>query len=539
MNDAPLPCMHNEHVVIIGGGLAGLAAGCYARASGFRTTIVEHNLALGGVCTAWTRGPYTIDGCIHWLTGGPFDRLYDELEILPGVARHTIDNWLTYRDARVGVEVSITRDLNAVCGALLAIAPEDADEIRRLVDAAADFASMDPGVDRPPELATVGDSLARIWDLRHHLGAMSHFRKPVAVWAREHLKNRTLRTLFERLVPEDTPALFLLMVLGYLSRGYLSRPSGGTARFLEAVVETYRRLGGEALLHATVDEVLVASDRARGVRLADGTILDADIVISTASAPETVLRLLAGRYGAPELRHRMERWRLFEPIVLASFGVATDLAGTPPTLLIDGVAPFEVGGRTSDHLYVRIYNDDPSFAPPGHTVVQTMVPTDYAWWAKRGTRYGAEKDAVAETILARIGEHLPAVKGAVKLVDVATPLTYWNMARSWRGAYEGWTPSAEALFGHVKKTLTGLSRFYMAGQWVEPGGGVPTALMSGRQVVQLLCADLDHAFATPRANARIMDVRREEARARSIAAKETEGRSDRTPPPPTQPRTSP
>ncbi len=49
--------MSGPHVLIIGGGLAGLATGCYARASGFRTTLLEHNLALGGVCTAWPRGP--------------------------------------------------------------------------------------------------------------------------------------------------------------------------------------------------------------------------------------------------------------------------------------------------------------------------------------------------------------------------------------------------------------------------------------------------------------------------------------------------
>jgi phytoene dehydrogenase-like protein len=64
--------MSASRLLIVGGGLAGLSAGCYARTSGFDVTIVEHNLALGGVCTAWRRGPYLIDGCIHWLTGGPF-----------------------------------------------------------------------------------------------------------------------------------------------------------------------------------------------------------------------------------------------------------------------------------------------------------------------------------------------------------------------------------------------------------------------------------------------------------------------------------
>jgi hypothetical protein len=36
----------------------------------------------------------------------------------------------------------------------------------------------------------------------------------------------------------------------------------------------------------------------------------------------------------------------------------------------------------------------------------------------------------------------------------------------------------------------------MAGQWVEPGGGVPTAVMSGRQAVQLLCVDQVRPFVS-------------------------------------------
>ena len=72
------------------------------------------------------------------------------------------------------------------------------------------------------------------------------------------------------------------------------------------------------------------------------------------------------------------------------------------------------------------------------------------------------------------------------------------MARSWRGAYEGWLPTPDAFFGHVRKTLPGLGRFYMAGQWLEPGGGVPTAMLSGRQAVQLLCADYAQPFIFPR-----------------------------------------
>lgn len=145
---------------------------------------------------------------------------------------------------------------------------------------------------------------------------------------------------------------------------------------------------------------------------------------------------------------------------------------------------------------IRTYNDDPSLAPPGHTVVQLMLATDYAWWAKRGSNYNSEKDLLAARALARLERYLPGVRAQHEISDVATPLTFWNLARSWRGSYEGWIPSSDAAFGHVHKVLDGLAGFYLAGQWVEPGGGVPMALMSGRQVAQLVCANDERPFDT-------------------------------------------
>jgi len=39
----------------------------------------------------------------------------------------------------------------------------------------------------------------------------------------------------------------------------------------------------------------------------------------------------------------------------------------------------------------------------------------------------------------------------------------------------------------MSKTLPGLGNFYMAGQWVEPGGGTSPAVMSGRHLIQIIC----------------------------------------------------
>jgi phytoene dehydrogenase-like protein len=123
-----------------------------------------------------------------------------------------------------------------------------------------------------------------------------------------------------------------------------------------------------------------------------------------------------------------------------------------------------------------------------------MVSTQYDWWATRGTTYQLEKDRAAERIVAHIDRYLPGTKGNVEMTDVATPLTFWRSARAWRGAFEGWMPASNTL-KHVAKELAGLERFYMAGQWVEPGGGVPVATMSGRHVVEIMCRAMGRPFA--------------------------------------------
>jgi phytoene dehydrogenase-like protein len=48
----------------------------------------------------------------------------------------------------------------------------------------------------------------------------------------------------------------------------------------------------------------------------------------------------------------------------------------------------------------------------------------------------------------------------------------------------------------MKKTLPGLQDFYMIGQWVEPGGGVPTGALSARSIMQVICHNDKKPFVT-------------------------------------------
>lgn len=79
-----------EKIVIIGGGIAGLSAGIYARLAGFETEIYEKNALPGGECTGWNRKGYHIDNCIHWLTGTRQDtELYEVWEKAGALSKDT------------------------------------------------------------------------------------------------------------------------------------------------------------------------------------------------------------------------------------------------------------------------------------------------------------------------------------------------------------------------------------------------------------------------------------------------------------------
>ena len=75
-----------KSVIIVGAGIAGLSAGCYARMNGYRATIFEMHNIPGGLCTAWTRKGYTWDISMHLLTGsksGPLHQMWRELGAVP------------------------------------------------------------------------------------------------------------------------------------------------------------------------------------------------------------------------------------------------------------------------------------------------------------------------------------------------------------------------------------------------------------------------------------------------------------------------
>ena len=499
--------MSEESVIIIGAGLAGLSTGCYAQMNGYRSRIFEHHSVSGGVVASWKRDGYLIDGGIHFMMGykpaAGLHRLYRELGVADPSLYVDMTTYGRFFDESSGRGVEITPDLERLAADLKAAAPDDAHTIDDLIAGARAMQGHDLstlGMGKPPELMGFLDQLAEMWQARGLWKALTgRYARPVASYVGT-MTDPWLRSLVERLFMPEVPVWFVLMLLGALADGQLGLLAGGSLEFAGGIVRRYEELGGEITTNATVEKILVEDDRAVGVRRTDGSVHHADVIVSAADGHSTIFDMLGGRYLDERIVSRYSNWRLCQPLTMVSFGVRREFPGEPPFGVVMLEHPFTAAGQTIGDIFIRIFNYSPRFAPPGKSVVQVEFESQWEnWHALRNEgadRYEAEKERVAQEVLERLERHYPGIAAQVEVTDVVTPYTTWRYTRNRRGAWGGWLPTPEAINTRLKRTLPGLQSFYMAGQWVMPGGGVAPCLYSGRHVAQLLCRRDRRSFVT-------------------------------------------
>jgi phytoene dehydrogenase-like protein len=138
------------------------------------------------------------------------------------------------------------------------------------------------------------------------------------------------------------------------------------------------------------------------------------------------------------------------------------------------------------------YDEHTNAAPPGKSLLITQIITrDYDYWinlrASDRTEYSEQKKVVADTVISILEKKLGSLPKRIEMVDVTTPATYSRYTSNWKGSIQGWDQENLLQGNPFKKQLDNLNNFYLTGQWVEPGGGVPTSYKSGRDIAQIIC----------------------------------------------------
>ncbi|MGC4122937.1 MAG: NAD(P)/FAD-dependent oxidoreductase [Myxococcales bacterium] len=495
--------MGGNEVIVIGAGMAGLSAGCYAQMNGYRSQLFESHVLPGGLCTAWKRSGYVFDTSIHMLmssASGMFHPMWEDLGVVQG--RKFVDRDVVMRIETMGKTVDVYADLGRLELELLAVSPGDAALVRELIRMARQFVGFELDLEKPKELRGTLDWLKHLRAMIPPLGVLRRASWTVDGFASQ-FKDPCLAQVVRLLIDNpgwpmpEAPLITALVVLATYHAKNAGVPLGGSISVAQTVARRYRSLGGTLHFNSKVERILVEGDRAVGVRLANGREHRADAVVSAADGRTTIFGMLGGRYASPELRRVYAEWKVYPPLVQVMLGVARDLSGEPGHLLFDLPRPILIAGQSRAKLDVHHYCHDPSMAPPGKSVVQVWYTSNHDYWStlhQDEQAYAAEKRRVAEQTIAELERRWPGFAKQVEVVDVATPVTFERYTGNWQGSPDGWCMTAKNMGAELPRRLQGLGRFYMAGQWTLPFAGVPGAAMSGRHAVQLLCHDDRRGF---------------------------------------------
>lgn len=482
-----------KKVVIIGGGVAGMSAGIYACKNGFDVKIIEMHDKPGGQLTAWERKGYRFDYCLHWLVGtnhGVYNDIWKELAVIDyktEIINHF--HYVRMVDEAEGV-FDIYNDLDEWELYLKEFAPGDAVAIAKLCNMMRKSDNLDQFEDAPG-MRSLFDYFQSFVRMGSFIPVVMRYGKKTIKELFEDLgfKDRKLLYFLNKLFEgRDFSALGFIMMLGWAHARNAGYIQGGSFDMAMRISSYFKQLGGTFVYERRVSEILVEEDLAVGVRMKGGAVEFADYVIAACDGHSVLFDMLDAKYRDPQFDKAYSNWELFTPLVMIGFGISerilSDVHNTsylPKEKIMIGSTEVGAYSIMNRSMY------DPVFAPDGKTTLLMQFESPWDLWEElEGPEYIEEKRRIHHKAIDLLEQHYPGIRDKIEVMDIATPQTTVRYTGVWRGAYEGFMPSADVMNG-LPMELKHLDHFYMAGQWLFPGGGLPPAAQSGKWVIQKMC----------------------------------------------------
>ncbi len=280
---------------------------------------------------------------------------------------------------------------------------------------------------------------------------------------------------------------------------------GGNGGFTQVLARAAVAYGAEIMLNAPVEAVLTQHGRATGVALADGTELQAKVVVSALDPRRTFLELVNPRELPTELVDTITRFRFQGTSAKVNFA----LDGLPAFAALgdrtDQYGGFINMGPSLEYLE-RAFDDakygwysqrpyidgaiqsvvDPDMAPPGKHVMSCFI--QYAPYHLKGSDWDTERDKFGDTVQATVESFFPGFGDLVRHREVVTPLDIERVV----GLSEGNIFAGEFFAPQMyffrpapgwSQYRTPIDGYYQCGSGTHPGGcviGAPGKLASQR-----------------------------------------------------------
>jgi phytoene desaturase len=483
--------MGAARIVIVGGGVGGLAAAIRLRVAGHQVTIFERNQQVGGKLATYERGGYTFDI-------GP------SLITLP----HVFDEVLRTAGTTLAEQVDLVR-----------LDPQfryrwrDRSSLVVHDDADATAASFEDYATGAGEHWRAFDARgSRIWDvadrtffagpMSNPLALLKRMRSPFDLTAIDAM--RTLRRSAESFFDDARLRQWAGRYATYSGSSPYSVPAtlaciphiearfgcwyaiGGLGALRNAFERVARDVGVEIVTGATVRTIEADAERVTGIATTDGDRVTADIVIANTDAEHLYGSLLV---DAPALK-RVRRARRST----SGFVLCLGVRGLTPHITHHNVWFSDDDADEFARLDSGEVTDDPTiYACVSSVTDPTQAPSGCENWnILVNTPPDVRIDAGAHTtvVLDRLASHGVDLRERIDFAHTMTPDDIAERYRSPGGAIYGTSSNGRRAAFRRPANRGARAGLYLVGGSSHPGGGLPLVTTSAKIVAGMIEQDL-------------------------------------------------
>jgi all-trans-retinol 13,14-reductase len=500
-------------VILIGSGIGSLVTASLLSRAGKKCLILERHYTPGGYTHVFKRKGYEWDVGIHYI-----GEVMREHSVLARLFRHVSDGSIEWADMgevydriRFGDEIfPFYKGKEAFIDGLKEAFPDQVDhksieEYVKLVSLAAREAR---GFFTEKALPAM---MAKVVGGRMRKGFLHYANRSTLEVLKTITQNPKLIAVLTAqygdygLPPSQSSfAMHAMVVKHYLGGG--AYPVGGSARIFDGIAPTITQAGGLIVCNASVKKICIKKNKAYAVEMADGQILQAPVIISSAGVATTAHTLLelqhAKRAGFLECLQKIEHSAAHLCLYLGFKEKYQDLQLQaanwwyyPPEFDHDAIMSRFLKDPQAELpvIYTSFPSaKDPSWSErfPNSSTVEVITVAPYElfsqWegsrWHKRGADYEAYKEEWAQRMLSKLYELEPQLKGKVDHCELSTPLSTQHFCNYQKGEIYGLSHDPARFKVRSLRPQTKIKGLYLTGQDVATAG-IGGAMMGG-----VLCA---------------------------------------------------
>ena len=487
-----------EHVVVVGAGLGGISAAISMAADGYRVEVYEKNAHVGGKLNVLRTQGFSFDLGPSILTlPHYFERLFEW-------HGRSMDDYINVRELRPhwrcffegGVGIDLYADPGETCAQNSTLGDEDAEELRRFMEYSQELYEQ-------TEKGYFEKGLDTVWQMVRFYGPLTALRSfdlfnSMHDGVSRYVSNPHMQHILDFFVkyvgssPYDAPGV--LNLLPYAQSRYgLLYVDGGLYELARALARLAEEAGVEMHLESEVVRLETDGGRVTGAELADGCHVSGDLFVCNMEAIPAYRRLLGESEG---FLRKLEK---FEP---ACSGLVLHLGtdrpypqlahhnfffSRDPEEHFDSVFHKKVLPEDPTIYVVAPARTDSTQAPEGCENIKILPHIPYL---QEPPFSPADYEALKERVLDKLERMgLENLRRHVIVEDMWTPEDIQRLYYSNKGAIYGVVSDRKKNGGFkAPKKSARYGNLYFAGGSVNPGGGMPMAVLSGQNVRDMIVA---------------------------------------------------